>query len=124
MQSTPSMEFATALQSLTDDVRIYISARLRYILLHNGENEFPPKEFSKSLVVDCEQAISVIIEAWRSDAIEVEWDIEEYIKDIGTQPTGILFCLRCLPFIERILREGFFDGRGIAPEISSCLSTG
>jgi hypothetical protein len=86
-----TMEFSTALQTLTDNVGIYISSRLRYILLHKGGNEFPPKEISESLVMDCEQVISVIVEAWRSDSIQVEWDIEEYIKDIGTQPTGI-FC--------------------------------
>ena len=119
------MEFATALQSLTDDVGIYISARLRYILLHNGGNEFPPKEFSETLVVDCEQVISVIVEAWRSDPIQVEWDIEEYIKDIGTQPSGMFVCcLRCLELIETILRKGHLNGRGIIQEISPSVSTG
>ena len=119
------MEFATALQSLTDDVGIYISARLQYILLHNGGNEFPPKEFSETLVIDCEQVISVIVEAWRSDPIQVEWDIEEYIKDIGTQPRGMFLCrLRCLELIERILRKGHLNGRSITPEISPSVSTG
>ena len=89
LRKAPTMEFATALQVLTDDVGIYISARLRYILLNKGGNEFPPKEISDSLVVDCEQVISVIVEAWRADPIQVDWDIEEYVKDIGTQPTGI-----------------------------------
>lgn len=89
----PAMElgFATALQALTDDVGIYISGRLRYILLHKGPNEFPPKDLSDSLVTDCEQVISVIAEAWRSKPIQVKWDIEDYIKDIGPRPTGISF---------------------------------
>ncbi|EDQ98119.1 uncharacterized protein LACBIDRAFT_336255 [Laccaria bicolor S238N-H82] len=80
------MEFGTAVQALTDDVGIYISGRLRYILLQKGGNDFPPKEFSESLVTDCEQVISVIVEAWRSSPIQVEWDIEEYIKDVGRYP--------------------------------------
>lgn len=87
------MEFATALQALTDDVGIYISARLRYMLLHKGGNEFPPKEMSDSLVVDCEQVISVIVEAWRSAPIQVDWDIEEYVQDIGIQPTGMVLSI-------------------------------
>ena len=120
----PTMEFTTALQALTDDVGIYISARLRYILLHKGINECPPKEFSESLVVDCEQVVSVIVDARRSDPIQVEWDIEDYIKDIGKQPTGILLFLGCLAFIDITTREGNVNGRGIAPEISPCLSTG
>ena len=87
------MEFATALQALTDDVGIYISARLRYMLLHKGGNEFPPKEMSDSLVVDCEQVISVIVEAWRSAPIQVDWDIEEYVQDIGIQPTSMVLSI-------------------------------
>jgi hypothetical protein len=117
------MEFAPALQALTDDVGIYISARLRYILQHKGGNEFPPKEISDSLVVDCEQAISVIVEAWRSNPIQVDWDIEEYIKDIGTQPTGIVLSIPgCLAFADTINRESHVNGRGVTPQISSGLS--
>lgn len=78
-----------ALQALTDDVALYMSGRLRYNILQEGPNDFPPKELGEDLVTACEQAISVITEAWMAKPIQVDWHIEEFVKELGSRPTGI-----------------------------------
>ena len=86
----------TALQALTDDVALYMSGRLRYNILHQGPNDFPPTELGEDLVMACEQAISVITEAWMRKPIQVDWDIEDLLWELGTRPTGILQIYRYL----------------------------
>jgi hypothetical protein len=81
----------TALQAITDYVAVYISGRLRYNILHDGSNDFPPKELGEDLVTACKQAVSVITEAWLVKPIQVDWELEGFVRELESHPTGIPF---------------------------------
>ena len=85
----------TALESLADDVLMYMAGHLQHKLF-NYWNDFPPETMSEALITHCERAIAVIAEAWTNPPIVVDWEVDDYVAAIGKQLTGKFFQLNTM----------------------------